>query len=409
VRRLIVVLALAACAQPAVPPGGPEIKTPPKLLAVEPESGAVNVHPNEVSLTFDHVLSERPAASGASELSDLVLISPRDGRVRVGWHRDRITIEPRDGWRRNTAYVVTILPGLADLRGNVRKDPTVIVFSTGPTIPSTRLTGTLFDWPAGRALGTGMVEALSRPDTTLVYVAHTDSTGTFTLRHLPPGTYTLRGYNDVNNNRMLDAREAWDSVHVVLRDTARAELLAFVHDTIGPHIQQVSLLDSVTVRVTFDRPLAPAQRLDTTVFAMQRADSSAFPIARLVPGPQWDSARAESARVADSTRPGRDTTRAPRPAPRARTGTDTTARTAPPLLKPSRPIPPSDVVLVLGAPLAPNATYRVTARQVQNLLGIRATSSRTFTVPRSGAPVGSPPPAARPDTARRARDTTHVR
>ena len=57
-RRLIALAALfaAACAQPGFPPGGPEEKVPPKLLSLKPDSGAVNVHPEEVSLQFDEVL-----------------------------------------------------------------------------------------------------------------------------------------------------------------------------------------------------------------------------------------------------------------------------------------------------------------------------------------------------------------
>lgn len=82
-RRLIAAAALiaAACAQPGFPPGGPQEKVPPKLLSVKPESGAVNVRPDEVNFQFDEVLGEQIAGT---DLNKQVVISPRAGEPRVG-------------------------------------------------------------------------------------------------------------------------------------------------------------------------------------------------------------------------------------------------------------------------------------------------------------------------------------
>jgi hypothetical protein len=71
-----------------------------------------------------------------------------------------------------------------------------------------------------------------------------------------------------------------------------------------------------------------------------------------------------------------------------------------------RPVPPSDVVLVLGAPLAPGTTYRLRVKNVKNLLGIPATVSRTFSAPKAEPPpkAGAPPAPG----ARTRRDTTRA-
>lgn len=438
-RRLIVAaLVLLGCAQPGLPPGGPEDKVPPKLVSVSPESGAVNVRAKEVVMKFDEVVSERPASSTAQSLDQLVLVSPRDGDPHAGWHRSTITIGPRHDFRPNTAYTVTLLPGLADLRGNVRKEATTIVFSTGPTIPRTRVAGIVFDWAGGKPLPSAAVEAIARPDSSLVYVARADSTGRFDLAALRPGTYTVIGFNDANNNWALDAREAFDSAHVVLRDTTRVELLAFVHDTIGPSIQNVTTIDSVTLRATFDRPLDPAQTVDTRLVTLKRADSTVVPLRLAMPARAWDSTHVDTTRAADSTarrvggppsRPGQP----PRPGQPGQAGQapgDTTRRVPAP--RPSRPIPPTEVVIVAAQPLAAGATYRLEAHGVRNLLGRAASSSRAFMVPKPGqaaagapgapgAPAGRPTakpkakptakPTARPpaDTARPRADTTRGR
>jgi len=66
VRRLILLVALVACAQQGFPPGGPPDKIPPKLLKTAPDSNARNVSEKEVNFQYDEVLTERP--SGASSL-----------------------------------------------------------------------------------------------------------------------------------------------------------------------------------------------------------------------------------------------------------------------------------------------------------------------------------------------------
>ena len=110
--------ALGACASPGVPPGGPERHTPPMITRIDPDTNTVNVRGSEFIIHFDEVINERPAA--APTLGDLVLVSPRDGEPDVSWHRNAISIHPRKGWRPNTPYTVTLLPGVSDLRGNVR-------------------------------------------------------------------------------------------------------------------------------------------------------------------------------------------------------------------------------------------------------------------------------------------------
>ena len=404
-RRLTaaLVLALGACAQPGAPPGGPPRHVPPKVDSIIPDSGATKVKAKEVQILFDEVVSEKPAAQGATDLSGLGLISPTDGEVHVGWHRQRLTIHGKHDFKPNTAYTVTLMPGLADLHGNVLKKPITIVFSTGDSIPNTRIRGIAFDWVAGKPIPNAMVQAIRRPDST-VYLARADSLGGFVLAHAPAGTYTVQAWNDANNNRLIDPHEMWDSAHVVLRDTARLQMLAFAHDTVAPRIDQFSIIDSLAVRVTFDRALDTAQKLDTSLFVLKRADSSVVPLKAVQLGAVFDSVRAATApkdttKKADTTR--KAPPRAAPPTPERRdifggraAGPDTTKRA--PLPKPSRPSPAIDVVVLLAQPLEPGTSYRITARDVRNLLGFKASPSRVFTMPKPTPPSTKPgknPPA----------------
>ena len=431
------ILVASGCASSQSPPGGPPDALPPEIESTSPDSASTGVRPDRVIFDLNEVVSERP--QGAATLTALFLVSPRDGEPRVEWKRDRILVRPRRSWRPNTVYTVTMLPGLTDLRGNVRREGSTLVFSTGPTIPNTVLSGTVWDWPAGRTGARALVQAITAEDTTISYVTVADSSGRFALPHLPPGRYVVRGVLDQNNNRVLDRREAYDSTLVTFADTSTLELLAFVHDTIGPRIQTATVRDSLTLRVTFDKPIDVAQTIDASLFTLKAADSSLVPIALAAPAARFDSlererqrASADSAaraRQAVDTTAQRDTGRRAQTPPRRDAGVagqrviaappgrnpqgvepsgpprpDSAARDTSSLPRPSRPSPITEVVVVLRSPLAAGASYRLQSVNVRNLLGVPRTSDRVITTPKPAPADSSAVPGAagaRPDTGQR--------
>lgn len=381
-------LALFACASPGVPPGGPERHTPPAITRIQPDTNSVGVRGKEFVIHFDEVISEHPA--GATTLGDLVLISPRNGQPVVDWHRSSLSIRPRRGWRANTAYTVTVLPGIADLRGNVRTTPTVVTFSTGPSIPNTSIRGTMFDWLSGLPIGGGMVEVRPQTDTSVVYVTASDSIGHYRLVGLPPARYQVRGYADGNRNRGLDPGEAFDTTRVDLADSLNLEILAFAHDSTGPKLGTVTVQDSVTVRANFDTPIDPRVPLTPAMFTLTAPDSSHIAIVSVKVMQQ------------DTTHP------APvaAPPPTAPSVIPVPQRRAPPkvvLPKPTRPLLVRDVIIVASKPLQAGATYRLDALNAMGPTGRKLSSSQTFTVPKPekpATPSASPAKPAAPDTAR---------
>jgi hypothetical protein len=338
-----------------MPPGGPPDVEAPQLVGIAPDSGRVSVSPRSVIFRFNEVVSERP--TGATTLANLFVVSPQHGTPVVSWQRDEIAVRPRRGWRPNTVYSVTMLPGLADLRGNVRREGASTLFATGPVIPATAITGILYDWAAGEPVAAGLVQAITTDSTT--YVAYSDSAGAFTLPHLPPGAYEVKGVVDGNRNRALDPREAWDTVTVALTDTARVELYTFVRDSIGPRVREVIAPDSLTLGVTFDVPVDSRIPLSPGWITVLGPDSIPLPLSSVA---------------------------LPESAP-----TDTAAAAAPDLERPpamTRARPYTQVIVTLAAPLQPGATYTVVANGFPGLLGRVAPSSRAITIP---APPPTPP------------------
>jgi hypothetical protein len=375
-------LLISACASPGIPPGGPPDAAAPEIIGIAPDSGRTNVRPREVIFRFNEVVSER--SPSVTNLADLFLISPRDGTPRVSWNRDEIAVRPRNNWRPNTAYTVTMLGGLADIRGNVRNTGASTFFSTGPTLPRTRISGQIFDWVSGSPAAGSIVESYVPPDSTSAYVAISDSTGNFVIEHLPAGRYLVRGVIDRNKNRGIDPGEAWDSTSVTLTDSSRVELLVFSRDTVGPRLRDIAAVDSLSLRVTFDRPVDPTQQLTPANFTIVGRDSVPVPIQR-VSGPESDTVSAVNPAVggppAVTRRPGAAVA-------------DTTARPRPVM---SRPRPQSAIVLRLARPLIPGGTYRLRAIGLRGLLGHVADSERSYSVP--AAPRAPTDSVARPVTA----------
>ena len=442
-----------ACAYAGDPPGGPPRTTPPRVVQVVPESGAVlATPPTRVEIDFDEVISEQIAAA-QRDIQGAVLLSPVTGKVTVDWRRSRLTVEPKGGFKPGRIYRVELLPVITDLRQNRMRQGKLVVFSTGPAIPSATLRGTVVDWTSNHAASVALVEAVLLPDS-LPYRALADSGGNFTMPVMPAGDYLVYGVVDQNGNRRRDPHEAFDTARVTLPDSAAVELYAFAHDTVGPRLRSVEIGDSLTLRLIFDRPLDPTQALDTSLVRVAPAEDTTqlLAVEKVLTPASYDSLTKAAAAARDTA--ARDTTHrrpagarpaapvAAAPAPRAptrRAGAagdhaaprpDTTHAMR---MLVRRPPPTDRRIIRLGAPLPPGVRYQVNVSGVRGLTGIEGHGRASLLVPKPAPPrtpsradslrhaeppadttraatgADTLPAAARPDTTRTPPDSTPAR
>ena len=425
----VIALGLGACASPGSPPGGPPDKQSPQLVTVTPDTNSLNVRARTVRFRFDEVVNERSTplatagggagasgagsafgnSSDAASLASLVSVSPGDGRERVTWHREAIEVEPRNGFRPNTTYRVTILPGLGDLRGNILREPIEVVFSTGAQPTGSSISGIIFDWVGNKTAPGARIEVFAHADTALRWSARADSTGRFVVRDLAPGTYALRGWLDANANRAIDPRELFDSTTVTVDTTVTTELYSFAHDTIGPRIETLEPVDSTALRLKLDRGVDISWSPDSSTIVLMRSDSSYVRLGVMMPAAIFDSLAAAARAGADSATAPADSVApaaAGRPASAQRPETPGAGArlplrapdprgaaadtTAPPPPKLNRPIPIQSWVVRFDAPISVGE-YRVKTRAIRGLTGAVRDSEREFRL--------RPPPAKRDSSA----------
>ena len=376
----------AACASVGRPPGGPVDTDPPEIASASIDTNAVGVKAGKLDLHFNEVVAERPAAGGGPGgpvgLEALVLVSPRTGAPKVDWHREAISIEPRGGFKPNTTYRITLLPGLADLRGNITKVTRSYVFSTGAALEKFGILGRVFDWQSGSPAQGAIVEAVANAGTadSSIYLAVTDSIGQFDVGPLGAGRYLVRTFIDTDRNRDRGVVEKWDTVTVNVTDHRPSiELLAAQRDTAAIGIQGAQALDSVWVRVQLDKPFDPRTQLSSTMVAIKRTDSSVVQVELVV-----TEERAQVLRqVADSGA-------APPPTPVVPPPPAGLPSTRPPEARASLPSPRS-VIMVRVNPLTPlkaGERYTITVRAIPNLLARTGSAVAVFDGPR---PPARPP------------------
>jgi Carboxypeptidase regulatory-like domain/Bacterial Ig-like domain len=399
------VLAVVACAHVEAPPGGPEDKQPPQLLATQPDTGArVPGLRGPVVLRFSEGLSEKG-------VEESVVLSPATSRVDVDKRGDEVRIELDRGWEPGRIYQVTVARGgVQDLFGNPIQEPIRLVFSTGPEIPDTRFEGRVLDRTTARPAPGARVEAALAPDS-LVYATVADSAGRFVFAQVPTGTYAVRAFTDQNRSASLDPFEARDTATVVVagRDTAERRLSIIRPDTTAPAVTGAQLAQDGTIEVRFDDYLDPAQTITLAQVTVTGPDGAPVAITAAQVGsfPARDTTGADTAGAAarpDTGRalparpsiPGADRPGLPgRPAGVPGAGPDTVpgaAGQAAAAQETFGPVPSQSLYLRPAQPLLPDTTYRVTVTGVRNLVGLVGGGEAPLRTPRPA------PPAAR-DTA----------
>jgi hypothetical protein len=351
---------VVACAKQEPPPGTRTDRIPPQAVETYPVHGeAVPGFDGDAWIQFDEPLMDPRSV-------ERTLLSSPAGRYKVTPGRTRIRVRPEDGWRDGIVYYFAFPSGLADLLRNRTTAPIELVFSPGTEVPPTRVQGHAYDRVTAR--GTRGVRLLFLSPDSVPYTAVSDTGGVFRLPGLPYGKYQAIAFLDQNRDFQYDAEfEPGDVVSFELTDsltTASVDLWLLPADSTPPILASAEVLDSVTMRITFDDPLDPEAPLeDVDISIQEEPGDRIWSVSDLVVG------RPVVAVVAA------DSTDAPVPVE------------VPAVAGPSR-VPASSFVTVTVAQPFMEGTYRIRVNGLLNLRGLAGGGDTTT--------VYAPPPLPEP-------------
>ncbi|RKY72453.1 MAG: hypothetical protein DRP97_00640 [Candidatus Latescibacterota bacterium] len=249
-----------SCAKRGFPPGGPEDKTPPEIVATQPAGGALNVALDEkIEISFSERMDPR-------SVEKATFVSPNpEGTLDFNWNGKQVGIEFPSGLKADRTYVVTVGTGARDERRNRLKESYSFAFSTGGRLSSGEIRGRV---RGEKKVGAGVyvlaydLKTEREPDPgarTGDYITQTAEQGTFALTYLSPGMYRLFAFQDRDRNEKYTRSKdplGICSGDVALSDSAYAvelsDLYLAVRDTAAPELLSVRASDRthVTLRLS---------------------------------------------------------------------------------------------------------------------------------------------------------------
>jgi hypothetical protein len=276
-------LLLVQCAHRGAPPGGPEDKTPPRVVAVTPAPDSLQV-PRDVTARF--VFSEWINTQG---IEKNIFISPTVPAMKIKASGRTVKVVPREDLLDSTTYCITIGTAVKDLRGNGLPSAFTLSFSTGDFLDSGSVQGLLLGENGvrvtqGFSIGAYLVSDTAEPDPVALrpaYMTQVGSDGMFRLIGLKFGAYRLFAISDANMNKRFDPGR--EKIALTSRDvlldaaTPACSGLVFVPmelDTNPLFIRNASSKPGGKLFVSFNKPVIGNPLVDPVNYRIVSADSS---------------------------------------------------------------------------------------------------------------------------------------
>lgn len=229
----VTALCICSCANVGAPDGGRYDETPPKMVSCRPALGSVGVNKKKMSIQFDEFIK----LTGASEK---VIVSPPQmeaANIRAEGKQVKITLY--DSLRANTTYTIDFADAIEDNNEGNPMGFFTYSFSTGATIDSMEVAGTVISAEdhepvKGMLVGLHPIDSLWHDSvfhtTPLLRVARTNASGRFCIKGVSEGKFRVFGLMDTDGDFCYSQRS-----EMIAFDTATVEpkcISEMVNDTL---------------------------------------------------------------------------------------------------------------------------------------------------------------------------------
>lgn len=210
IRVLVILLMsslLSGCAQIASPAGGKKDQSPPSFVKATPDQGATGVRPSTIRIFFDEFIQLQ------NTRQNVLLSPPIRGYDLIRRKRSVEVKLPVDSLRDSTTHTIQFGSAIKDItEGNALKG-FEYVFSTGTSLDSLSLKGTVEDaYNLDSITNASILLYRAENDETVqnsrpYYYTEVGDEGKFDFQYLQEGKYLVYALKDLNNNLRFDPGE----------------------------------------------------------------------------------------------------------------------------------------------------------------------------------------------------------
>ncbi len=200
-----ILLSLLGCATQTTPSGGPKDEIPPEMTYSSPRDGQKNFKNDVIELTFDELIKLK-------DPKEEILITPSPGKnTKFTAKKNKVLIEPEFPWQENTTYSISFRDGIQDLTEGNPAENLRLAFSTGETIDSLSIEGSIGEIFSEK-IPDRITVALYQSDTFNIYnhsptyFTKSNKEGTFSIRNLKGGEYYIYAFDDKNKNLKVESK-----------------------------------------------------------------------------------------------------------------------------------------------------------------------------------------------------------
>lgn len=227
---LMLMIVVYSCASMGNPDGGPYDEEPPKFVRSTPKPFAINSKEKKVTIEFDEFIKLEKAAE------KVVVSPPQLEQPEIKASGRKVVVGLVDSLRPNTTYTIDFADAIVDNNEGNPLDNYAFTFSTGTTIDTMEVSGTVLsasDLEPVKNIQVGLHSDLS--DSAFMKkpfdrVSRTDSRGHFSIRGIAPGKYRIYALMDGNQNYLFDSK---------------TEMIAFSDSIIIPAMEDAMRQDTI--------------------------------------------------------------------------------------------------------------------------------------------------------------------